>query len=184
MDEDEILKRLETLNAIGADLSSERDIGNLLERILIAAQGFADADGATLYRVKGDTLVFEVLRNDSLGSFMGGAHGQPINFPPLPLYKPDGSGNHAMVVAHCALTGQTVNVPDALKIGSVGRPLPGNAGVPRRRPGSMSSASASRAFALPGRKGFCCDWCGAHAVSVTNWKLAAMRPFAAGKRWS
>ena len=113
MSEDEIFKRLETLNAIGAALSSERDIGTLLERILEAARDFADADGGTLYRVKDDTLVFEVLRNDSLGYFMGGSHGTPIHFQPLPLHGADGQGNHALVVAHCALTGRTVNIPDA-----------------------------------------------------------------------
>lgn len=110
---DDILARLETLNAIGAALSSEKDLLTLLERILEAARDFADADGGTLYRVRGEELVFEVLRNDSLGYFMGGRHGAPIAFPPLPLRLPDGSGNHAMVVAHCALSGQTVNIPDA-----------------------------------------------------------------------
>ena len=113
MSEDEIFKRLETLNAIGAALSSERDLGTLLERILEAARDFADADGGTLYRVKDGTLVFEVLRNDSLGYFMGGSHGTPIHFQPLPLYAADGQGNHALVVTHCALTGRTVNIPDA-----------------------------------------------------------------------
>ena len=113
MAEDDVLKRLETLNAIGAELSSERDLVTLLERILKAAQDFADADGATLYRVKDNTLVFEVLRNDSLGTFMGGKNGEPIDIRPIPLYDADGGGNHAMVVAHCALTGKTVNIPDA-----------------------------------------------------------------------
>jgi len=111
--EDTILSRLETLNAIGVALSYERDLPTLLERILEAAREFANADGGTLYRVQGDTLVFEVLRNHSLGYFMGGRHGQPINFPPLPLYDADGRPNHGMVVAHAALTGSTVNVPDA-----------------------------------------------------------------------
>lgn len=111
--EDDILQRLETLNAIGVALSSEKDIANLLERILEAARDFANADGGTLYRVKGDTLAFEVLRNDTLGYFRGGRHGEPIDFPPLPLYDAEGRGNHGMVVAHCALTGTTVNIPDA-----------------------------------------------------------------------
>ncbi|HMB55632.1 MAG TPA: HD domain-containing phosphohydrolase [Arenimonas sp.] len=111
--EDEILSRLETLNAIGVALSSERDIGSLLERILEAARDFADADGGTLYRVKDDTLVFEVLRNDTLGYFMGGKHGEAIHFAPLPLYDADGSGNDSMVVAHAALSGLTINISDA-----------------------------------------------------------------------
>ena len=108
-----ILSRLETLNAIGAALSNERDLPTLLERILEAAREFAQADGGTLYRVEGDTLVFEVLRNHSLGYVMGGRNGQPINFPPLPLHDAQGQPNRGMVVAHAALTGQTVNIPDA-----------------------------------------------------------------------
>ena len=111
--EEQILSRLETLNAIGAALSSERDLPSLLERILEAAREFAHADGGTLYRVDGDHLVFKVLRNHSLGYVMGGKHGQPINFPPLPMHDDHGRPNHAMVVAHAALTGTTVNIPDA-----------------------------------------------------------------------
>ena len=111
--EADILARLEALNAIGVALSSERDVGMLLERILEAARGFAGADGGTLYRVKNGALAFEVLRNDSLGYFMGGRNGAPIDFEPLPLMLPDGSANDTMVVVRAALTGQTTNIPDA-----------------------------------------------------------------------
>ena len=110
---DELLKRFETLNEIGVALSSERDLRRLLELILEAARKFANADGGTLYRVKDNHLVFEVLRNDTLGFCMGGKTGKAIDFAPLPLYGKDGSGNHTMVVAHAALTGKTVNIPDA-----------------------------------------------------------------------
>ena len=111
--ENAILKRLETLNAIGVALSSERDIGSLLERILEAARDFAHADGGTLYRLEDRQLIFEVLRNDTLGLVLGGKHGQPIDIAPLQLYAPDGSGNDTTVVAHAALSGKTVNIPDA-----------------------------------------------------------------------
>ena len=111
--DDSILKRLETLNAIGVALSSERDIGSLLERILEAARDFAHADGGTLYRVQGRQLVFEVLRNDTLGLMLGGKHGEPIDIAPLQLYAQDGSGNNTMVAPHAALSGLTVNIPDA-----------------------------------------------------------------------
>jgi len=110
---DDILKRLETLNAIGVALSSERDLGSLLERILEAARGFANADGGTLYRVDHEKLFFEVLRNDTLGLRMGGKTGKPIDFAPLPMHREDGSPNDTLVVAHAALTAQTVNIPDA-----------------------------------------------------------------------
>ena len=108
-----ILKRLEILNAIGAALSSERDLASLLERILEAAREFANADGGTLYRVEGDQLVFEVLRNQSLGLHLGGKSGKPIEFPPLRMHREDGSENTTTVAVHAALTGRTVNIPDA-----------------------------------------------------------------------
>jgi len=110
---DDILQRLETLNAIGVALSSESDLESLLERILDAARDFANADGGTLYRVEKDSLVFEVLRNDSLGLRMGGRSGTRIDFAPLRMYLDDGSPNDTMVVVHAALTGETVNIPDA-----------------------------------------------------------------------
>ncbi|KFN48074.1 HD family phosphohydrolase [Arenimonas metalli] len=111
--EADILSRLETLNAIGVALSHERDLPTLLERILETAREFAHADGGTLYRVSGDTLVFEVLRNGTLGYFMGGRHGAPIDFPPIAMHDATGAGRHDMVAVHAALTGTTVNVPDA-----------------------------------------------------------------------
>jgi HD-GYP domain-containing protein (c-di-GMP phosphodiesterase class II) len=110
---DDILSRLETLNAIGVALSHERDLPTLLERILEAAREFAHADGGTLYRVDGDHLVFEVLRNSTLGYSMGGRHGAPIDFAPIAMHDAAGAGRHDMVVVHAALTGTTVNVPDA-----------------------------------------------------------------------
>jgi HD-GYP domain-containing protein (c-di-GMP phosphodiesterase class II) len=110
---EDLLARQETLNAIGTALSSERDIDALLERILEAARELVDADGGTLYLVKDDALVFQVLRNDSLGYSAGGRHGATIGFPPLPLHLPDGRDNDTMVAAVAALSGRTINIEDA-----------------------------------------------------------------------
>ena len=41
---DDLLRRLEQLNAIGASLSKERDITQLLESILLAAKAITNAD--------------------------------------------------------------------------------------------------------------------------------------------
>mgnify|MGYP002720469864 CR=1 FL=1 len=61
---DNLLRRLEQLNAIGSALSKERDITRLLESILVAAKTITQADGGTLYRVTDDQkfLRFEILR--------------------------------------------------------------------------------------------------------------------------
>ncbi len=63
--EDDLVQRLERLNAIGASLSAERDINRLLETILTAAKSITRADGGTLYRISEDqTLRFEIMRTE------------------------------------------------------------------------------------------------------------------------
>ncbi len=106
--------RLEQLNAIGASLSAERDINRLLESILTAAKAITRADGGTLYRVAEDqTLRFEIVRTNSLEYYLGGTSGNPVPFYPIHLMGKDGKPNHSMVAAYAALTGKTVNIPDA-----------------------------------------------------------------------
>jgi len=110
---DDLVQRLEQLNAIGTSLSAERDIDRLLEQILAAAKSITRADGGTLYRVTEEkTLRFEIMRTSSLKYYLGGTSGNPIPFYPIQLYK-DGKPNHGMVAAYAALTGRTVNIPDA-----------------------------------------------------------------------
>lgn len=112
---DDLLRRLEQLNAIGTALSKERDITRLLESILIAAKTITHADGGTLYRVTDDrqALRFEILRTDSLHIAMGGTSGKPINFPNLPLHSDDGKPNDSLVAAYSAIHNETVNIADA-----------------------------------------------------------------------
>jgi GAF domain-containing protein len=107
-------QRLEQLNAIGASLSAERDIDRLLEAILTAAKTITRADGGSLYRVTDDrkSLRFEIVRTSSLKYYLGGTTGNPVPFYPVQLYK-DGKPNHNNVSAYVALTGKTVNIPDA-----------------------------------------------------------------------
>ncbi|MBI3903155.1 MAG: GAF domain-containing protein [Nitrosomonadales bacterium] len=111
----DLLQRLDELNVIGVALSSERDINSLLEIILVAAKRITNADAGTLYLLDEErqALRFEIMRTDTLGIAMGGATGQPIAFDPIRLHDGAGKPNHAMVVAHAALTGETVNIPDA-----------------------------------------------------------------------
>lgn len=109
-----LLARLSDLNAIGAALSSERNINKLLETILVSAKNITRADAGTLYLVDDEqrALRFEILRNDTLNIQLGGTSGQPIEFWPIQLYL-DGQPNLAMVVSYSALRGETINIPDA-----------------------------------------------------------------------
>ncbi|GAB4122010.1 MAG: HD family phosphohydrolase [Sideroxydans sp.] len=110
-----LLNRLNDLNAIGTSLSSERNIDKLLENILGAAMKITRADAGTLYLLDAEkqTLTFEILHNLSLDIRMGGTSGAAIPFYPIHLTGEDGLPNHAMVVSHAALSGETVNIPDA-----------------------------------------------------------------------
>ena len=110
---DDLVQRLDQLNAIGASLSAERDIDRLLEAILTAAKTITRADGGTLYRLTEEkSLRFEIVRTSSLKYYLGGTTGNPVPFYPIQLYK-DGKPNQTMVAAQAALTGRTINIADA-----------------------------------------------------------------------
>ncbi len=109
----ELLERIDRLNEIGIALSAEKDTQKLLELIMMGAKALTHADGGTLYFLHEDRLIFEIISNDSLDIQMGGTSDNTIEFQPLPLYKPDGSENHNMVVTHCVLSGSTINIEDA-----------------------------------------------------------------------
>jgi HD-GYP domain-containing protein (c-di-GMP phosphodiesterase class II) len=112
---DDLFRRLDQLNEIGAALSSERDINRLLEKILVAAKSITHAEGGTLYRVTedGSSLRFEIMRNDKLGIALGGTSGNAIELPNLPLRNEHGEPNNSMVAAYAAINDKTVNIADA-----------------------------------------------------------------------
>jgi HD-GYP domain-containing protein (c-di-GMP phosphodiesterase class II) len=112
---EDLFRRLEQLNEIGAALSLEKDLNRLLENILIAAKTITRADGGTLYLVQdqGATLKFEIVRTTSLKIAMGGTTGAPVPFYPIQLFGKDGKPNYQMVAAYAALTGKTVSIADA-----------------------------------------------------------------------
>jgi HD-GYP domain-containing protein (c-di-GMP phosphodiesterase class II) len=110
---DETLNRIDVLTNIGAALSSEQNIDYLLESILLAAKGLLNADGGTIYRVKGTEAHFTMLVNDSINISMGTTAGKEITIPPIQLYDEKGNHNNFMVVAHSILHDKTVNIHDA-----------------------------------------------------------------------
>jgi len=112
---DNLLHRLKDLNEIGIALSQQRNLNSLLETILVAAMRITHADAGTLYLHEQEQRVlrFEILRNNTLDKAMGGTSGVPITYYPVQLYDETGKPNHAMVVSHSALSGETVNIPDA-----------------------------------------------------------------------
>ena len=118
--DEDLFRRLEQLNEIGAALSQEKNIDRLLEKILLAAKAITHAAGGTLYVLEdsdeddeGPRLRFAIMRNEALGIAMGGTTGNSIPFYPIHLRGKDGRPNNQMVAAYAALTGKTVNIADA-----------------------------------------------------------------------
>lgn len=98
---------------VGTALSAEKNIDNLLEMIIVQSKQLTNADGGTLYLYHPQTkqLEFKVIQNDSLKINMGGTSDH-IEWPPLNLYGKDGTPNHSMVAAVCALNSSIINIED------------------------------------------------------------------------
>jgi HD-GYP domain-containing protein (c-di-GMP phosphodiesterase class II) len=108
------LELIRKLSAVGIALSAEKDNDRLMELILQSAKDVANADGGTLYsRADDGTLKFEIMLTDSLGIHLGGTSGEPITLPPVRLHADDGLPNNENIAARAAVSGETVNVPDA-----------------------------------------------------------------------
>ncbi|MDH5731956.1 MAG: GAF domain-containing protein, partial [Gammaproteobacteria bacterium] len=110
---DELLARVEELNAIGISLSAEQNREKMLERILIGAKKITNADGGTLYLVKDNHLHFEIMRTASLNITKGGTTGEAITLKPVQLYNENQVPNTSSVATFAAISGLTVNIADA-----------------------------------------------------------------------
>ena len=108
--------RIHRLSEIGIALSTESNSNKLFEMILEEAKNITNADGRTLYSKDNDgNLNFEILRNDSMNTIMGGSSGIEIPLDPVKLWLDENTPNQSNVSAYVALTGETVNIEDAYK---------------------------------------------------------------------
>ena len=102
---------IERLSHIGAALSSEHHVDDLLEQIVLAAQELTGAEGGTLFLVDHDhaQLLWTIVQNDPMGIHFGGsssAKPDPVIFSPIGLDQT----NQACV--HAALTGESLHIED------------------------------------------------------------------------
>ncbi|NWF37398.1 HD family phosphohydrolase [Mariprofundus sp. KV] len=117
----DLVQRIEKLNAIGIALSAESDMPRLMEMILVGAKVITRADGGTLYTVSDDkSLHFEIVRTSSLGINMGGTTKRSVQFKAIALYHRDGRPNNERVVAYSALNNETVNLADVYEDNGAG----------------------------------------------------------------
>ena len=112
-----IVERLDLLTEVSVALGDGHDIDAFLDRILKVAKSMTNADGGTLYRPSSDerSLCFHISLNDSLEIYQGGASGNSIDLPPIPLYDQYGNKNLASVAAYAANFHQSVNIGDVYR---------------------------------------------------------------------
>ena len=95
---------------IGITLTSEQDLGTLLERILTEARRFTKAEAGTLFLREGDMLRFSVVQNDKLAKELGQEEMQSrLQAEPLSLRE-------LSLAGHVALTGDILNLHDTYMI--------------------------------------------------------------------
>ena len=82
MNQSDMKKLLE----MGVRLSTERDMDDLLEYILQCMMDLARCDAGTLYLLKDGALHFRIMRNDTMGTYIGGKGNEP-RLPPVPLSR-------------------------------------------------------------------------------------------------
>lgn len=109
---------LEVVIPIGVELTTEKDFNRLLEKMLLEAKSFCNADMGMLYlrpSQEKNELKYVIVRSDSLQVALGGTTGNAIPFGAMPLMDSTGAPNHRHVITHVALSGVTVNIEDASK---------------------------------------------------------------------
>lgn len=101
---------LTDLIQIGIALTSERDLGALLERIVAEARRFTRAEAGTLFLREGDMLRFAVVQNDAMARRYGEREMQRrLTVEPVTLDRPSLAG-------FVAQSGQVVNLTDAYEL--------------------------------------------------------------------
>jgi HD-GYP domain-containing protein (c-di-GMP phosphodiesterase class II) len=101
---------LRKLFNISIQLSTEKDLYTLLEKIIYLSREFANADAGTLYMKEGDELVFKVVQNATLNISLGG---ESIGlWKPVQLKNPDGSPNCSNVSSCSAMSKDIIIIDD------------------------------------------------------------------------
>lgn len=108
-----IIHQLEKLIDIGIALSAEKDIAQLLEKILMGAKAITNADGGSLFLKEDNLMVIKIFQSDGLGLFFNDCTGNFIDKPSVPLYLENGEPNLHNVVSYSYHKDKTVNIHDA-----------------------------------------------------------------------
>ncbi len=101
-------EQIKRLNQIGIALTRETHLPSLLELIVREVRNFTRADAGSLYSVDRNQLRFEVAQNDTLAARKNEVF-EVFRPYPMPLDK-------TSIAGYVAITGKTLNIPDAYKL--------------------------------------------------------------------
>lgn len=106
----------EKLLEITLALSGQRNVKNLYDLIVKAAQDITGADGGTLYTVQetnnSKLLNIQVIRNNTLNTYIGGNSGEKIQLQPIKLFDEHGQPNRKNVSAATVHNNKLSNITD------------------------------------------------------------------------
>ncbi len=98
---------------IGVELSSEKDFNRLLEKMLIEAKTFCNAEAGSLYLLQENALYFTIVRNDSLDMIQGGTSGNEVTLKPIPIFDESGEPDLSTVAATAVHRQASINIENA-----------------------------------------------------------------------
>ena len=99
-------QKLQQVIDFGQEIEQIQDLETLLGRILSASRRLTNADAGTVYMKHDDSLIFSQSQNDTLQSRQPVGIGLMYKTFTVPL-------NRRSIAGYVALTGETVNIPDA-----------------------------------------------------------------------
>lgn len=101
--------KLDTLTRLGIDLNRVQDLDILMERILIEARRFVNADAGSIYIREGDRLQFAYTQNETLQKRL--EKGEKLIYSTFSIPVDETS-----IAGHVALTGHPINIEDVYRI--------------------------------------------------------------------
>ena len=102
-------EKLDKLTHLGVELNQIRDLDILMERVLVDARIFVNADAGSIYIRNNETLLFTYTQNDTLQKRL--PKGEKLIYSTFTLPM-----DTASIAGYAATTGSPLNIPDVYKI--------------------------------------------------------------------
>ena len=102
-------EKLDSMTRLGIELSQINDVDILMERVLLRARQFSNADAGSVYIREGDWLHFSYTQNDSLQKKLPAGEKLIYSTFKVPI-------DEKSIAGYVAATGETLNIDDVYKL--------------------------------------------------------------------